>query len=245
MTHESDIAADLLGMTPAAHRNGAPGEVVRYAFTDTSLGRLVVARTRRGVCFAAFGESDTALLDELRTRFSQATVEPDTADGASWLCAIAELVDTPGAPARVPLDVRGTAFQQQVWNALREIEPGTTVTYAQLAAAIGRPSAVRAVAQACGANPLAVVIPCHRVIGAAGSLTGYRWGVARKRELLDREHQPSKAGSTPLDSSPVSSSTACSAASVNGSSTRSTPRSASLRASVSLCAVAAKRPTNP
>jgi AraC family transcriptional regulator of adaptative response/methylated-DNA-[protein]-cysteine methyltransferase len=178
---------DLLGMSPATARKGAPGERIRYALTDTSLGRLVVAATERGVCLVAFGESDEELAAEVRRRFPRAEVEPAGVEAREWVAAVASLVDAPGAPSTVPLDVRGTAFQRQVWHALRAIPPGTTVTYAQLAAAIGRPTATRAVAQACGGNPLAVVVPCHRVIGADGSLTGYRWGVARKRALLERE----------------------------------------------------------
>jgi AraC family transcriptional regulator, regulatory protein of adaptative response / methylated-DNA-[protein]-cysteine methyltransferase len=177
----------LLGMTPAALRRGAPGERIRYALADTSLGRIVVASTERGVCLVAFGESDAELVAEVGRRFPRAVVEPAAAEEGAWVAAIVELVDHPGARSDVPLDVRGTVFQRQVWTALREIEPGGTVTYSQLAAAIGRPTATRAVAQACGSNPTAVVVPCHRVIGADGSLTGYRWGVERKKALLERE----------------------------------------------------------
>ena len=177
----------LLGMTPARYRKGAPGERIRYALADSSLGRLVVASTRRGVCLVAFGESDAELVAEVHRRFPRADVEPSPLAEEAWVAAVVALVDQPASGIDVPLDVRGTVFQRQVWAALREIPAGSTVTYAQLASAIGRPTATRAVAQACGSNPTAVVVPCHRVIGADGSLTGYRWGVARKRALLERE----------------------------------------------------------
>jgi AraC family transcriptional regulator of adaptative response/methylated-DNA-[protein]-cysteine methyltransferase len=182
-------ADNLLGMTPAAARKGAPGETIGYTLADTSLGRLVVATTAHGVCLIAFGETDAELVDDVRQRFGRATIEPAGSEVAEWVATVVELIDHPGqaAGAGLPLDVRGTVFQRQVWSALTQIRSGQTVTYSQLAAAIGRPTATRAVAAACGANPAAVVVPCHRVIGADGSLTGYRWGVARKRELLDRE----------------------------------------------------------
>lgn len=181
---------DLLGMTPARARKGAPGERIEYTLADSSLGRLLVATTARGVCLVVFGEDDGSLVAEARRRFPRATLEPAGDEHAEWVAAVVRLVDAPadGAQASsLPLDARGTVFQQQVWAALREIPAGQTVTYAQLAAAIGRPTATRAVAQACGANPTAVVVPCHRVIGADGTVTGYRWGVERKRALLARE----------------------------------------------------------
>jgi AraC family transcriptional regulator, regulatory protein of adaptative response / methylated-DNA-[protein]-cysteine methyltransferase len=181
---------ELLGMTPARARKGAPGESIGYTLTDTSLGRLLVGTTERGVCLVVFGESDDELVAEARRRFPRAELAPADGEHAEWVAALVRLIDAPtdsGVAAQLPLDARGTVFQQQVWSALREIPAGQTVTYAQLARAIGRPTATRAVAQACGANPTAVVVPCHRVIGADGTLTGYRWGVERKRELLKRE----------------------------------------------------------
>ena len=183
---------DLLGMTPAQAKRGAPGETIRYTLADTSLGRLAVATTDRGVCLVAFGESDAELAEEVARRFPRADILEAEGEHRAWVEAVVELVDAghgpdSGAAMALPLDVSGTVFQRQVWTALREIAPGTTVTYSQLAAAIGRPTATRAVAAACGANPTAVVVPCHRVIGADGSLTGYRWGVERKRVLLERE----------------------------------------------------------
>jgi len=178
---------ELLGMTPAAYRRGAPGEIVRYTLADSSLGRLIVGLTGRGVCFIAFGEDDAQLLADLTARFNRAEVRPDDGEDAVLVDAVIALVDEPSRASDLPLDVRGTAFQQRVWTALTRIEPGETVTYGELARRIGSPTAVRAVAQACGANPLAVAVPCHRVIGADGSLTGYRWGVTRKQRLLARE----------------------------------------------------------
>lgn len=182
-------SGELLGMTPARARKGAPGEAIRYTLARTSLGRLLVATTDAGVCLVVFGDSDSNLIAEARRRFPRADIAPATGEHAEWVAAVVRLVDAPASPpaADVPLDARGTVFQQQVWSALREIPVGRTVTYGQLAAAIGRPAATRAVAAACGANPTAVVVPCHRVIGADGALTGYRWGVERKRALLERE----------------------------------------------------------
>ncbi len=162
---------DLLGMTPARARKGAPGERIAYTLADSSLGRLLVATTERGVCLVVFGESDSELVAEAHRRFPRAELVPASGEHAEWVAAVVRLVDAPadsGRAASVPLDARGTVFQQQVWAALREIPAGQTVTYAQLASAIGRPTATRAVAQACGANPTAVVVPCHRVIGADG-----------------------------------------------------------------------------
>jgi AraC family transcriptional regulator of adaptative response/methylated-DNA-[protein]-cysteine methyltransferase len=180
---------DLLGMTPATYRKGAPGETIRYAFAESSLGRVIVGLTEAGVCFVAFGADDNDLLGDLAARFPRAEIAPARPDDAELAAAVVALVDDPAHAPDLPLDVRGTAFQRRVWRALTQIEPGETVTYSELARRIGSPSAVRAVAQACGANPVAVAVPCHRVIGSDGSLTGYRWGVERKRELLAREHR--------------------------------------------------------
>ncbi len=179
--------SQLLGMTPAAYRRGAPGEVMNYALADTTLGRLVVAMTERGVSMIAFGSSDADLLAQVERRFPRADLRPADATRRAWIETVVSLAEHPGGVTGLPLDVRGTAFQQLVWSALRDVPGGETITYSQLARRIGRPTAARAVAAACGANPIALAIPCHRVIGADGSLTGYRWGVERKRELLERE----------------------------------------------------------
>lgn len=178
---------ELLGMTPAAYRKGAPGETIRYALATTTLGSLVVGLTDNGVCYIAFGERTDDLLGELAQRFQAAEIVPAAPDDARLVDAVVELVDDPSHARALPLDVRGTVFQQRVWQALTRIRPGETVSYGELARKIGSPSAVRAVAQACGANPLAVAVPCHRVVGSDGSLTGYRWGVERKRRLLEHE----------------------------------------------------------
>jgi AraC family transcriptional regulator of adaptative response/methylated-DNA-[protein]-cysteine methyltransferase len=181
---------ELLGMTPARARKGAPGERIAYTLVDSTLGRLLVGTTEHGVCLVAFGESDRELAAEAARRFARAELSPAVGEHAEWVAAVVRLVDAPAdsdVAQALPIDARGTVFQRQVWSALREIPAGQTVTYAQLAKAIGRPTATRAVARACGANPTAVVVPCHRVVGADGALTGYRWGVERKRELLHRE----------------------------------------------------------
>ena len=183
-------ARERLGMTPSALRAGAPGETIRHAFADTSLGRLLVAWTGRGVCAVALGENDGALAADLAARFPAATLVADTGEGAALVRHVVDRVE--GAPraaasAELPLDVRGTAFQEKVWRALQAIPVGTTASYADVARAIDAPRASRAVARACGANPVAVLVPCHRVVRADGSASGYRWGVDRKLALLERE----------------------------------------------------------
>jgi AraC family transcriptional regulator, regulatory protein of adaptative response / methylated-DNA-[protein]-cysteine methyltransferase len=191
MCKETAVSAPRSTTTiPAgADRGEARSQTVRYSFTETSLGRIVVAATGRGVCLVAFGDSDVELLAEATARLGRARIEPADAQTREWAEAVAALIDSPAAAdaAELPLDVHGTEFQRQVWTALRDIPAGETVTYSQLAETIGRPAATRAVATACGANPTAVIVPCHRVIGADGSMRGYRWGIARKRALLDRE----------------------------------------------------------
>ncbi|MCL5887196.1 MAG: methylated-DNA--[protein]-cysteine S-methyltransferase [Actinobacteria bacterium] len=161
---------------------------VRYDYADTSLGRLIVAWTDAGVCFAALGDCDEQLLRETQSRLRAPAITRET--DAPWVRAVAGLLEDPLRPAEVPLDICGTKFQQEVWQALRGISPGQTASYAQIAESIGRPSATRAVASACGANPVLMLVPCHRVLGSDGSLRGYRWGVERKRTLLERESAP-------------------------------------------------------
>ena len=162
-------------------------ETVRYEIVDTSLGRLLVAVSDCGVCEASFGESDADLVAACARRFPGTELTPADARAHELAAALAEAVEDPGADRDIPLDLRGTAFQRDVWAELREIPAGSTIAYGELARRVGRPAAVRAVAQACGANPVGVVVPCHRVIGADGSLTGYASGVERKRALLERE----------------------------------------------------------
>ena len=176
-----------LGMTPTTWKAGGAGIKIRYTVADSPLGLVLIAATERGVCSIAFGDSEHALVDELRERFPRAEFKQMDRELAYAVEAIvAGLKEHPGAIS-LPMDVRGTAFQQRVWRQLQAIPRGETRTYSDVAAAIGSPKSVRAVAGACAANPVAVVVPCHRVVGKDGSLTGYRWGLARKRALLDAE----------------------------------------------------------
>jgi AraC family transcriptional regulator, regulatory protein of adaptative response / methylated-DNA-[protein]-cysteine methyltransferase len=177
----------LLGMTPSQFRAGGPGQLIRFAVGKCSLGAILVAATDKGVCAIQLGDDADALVNELEDRFPKAQLVGGDAAFEDWVARIVGFVEAPSLGLDLPLDVRGTAFQQRVWQALRDIPPGTTASYAQIASRIGAPKAVRAVAQACAANPLAVAIPCHRVVRQDGGLSGYRWGVERKRALLDRE----------------------------------------------------------
>ena len=178
-----------LGMTPTAMKAGGAGETIHYATADSPLGRLLVATTARGLCAVLFADSDAEAAVELRERFPQAVLRAAAIDAAlaeAVGLVLSRLSEHPTA-ATLSLHVRATAFQQRVWRALLEIPRGETRTYAQIAEAVGSPNAVRAVGTACGSNLLAVVVPCHRVVGADGRLTGYRWGVERKRQLLEME----------------------------------------------------------
>ncbi|MCW3477334.1 bifunctional DNA-binding transcriptional regulator/O6-methylguanine-DNA methyltransferase Ada [Limobrevibacterium gyesilva] len=177
----------LLGMTPGALRRGGVGETIRTALADCPFGRLLVGATETGVCFLGFAEPDDALLGDLRRRFPKATIVADDAALTGTVEAIIDFIEEPKAALSLPLDLRGTAFQLRVWEALRQIPPGETRTYADLARMIGNPAAIRAVARSCATNPVSLAVPCHRVIGSDGDLTGYRWGVPRKRTLLARE----------------------------------------------------------
>jgi AraC family transcriptional regulator of adaptative response/methylated-DNA-[protein]-cysteine methyltransferase len=180
---------DMLGMVPSRYRAGGAGETIRHAAGRSSLGPVLVAATARGICAILIGDDLDVLRRDLADRFPAATLEPADPGFAARVAAVVAVLDSPsGSPsADLPLDIRGTAFQRRVWAALRAIPPGETRSYAAVAAALGVPRAVRAVAAACGANKLAVVIPCHRVVGTDGALRGYRWGVERKRALLARE----------------------------------------------------------
>jgi AraC family transcriptional regulator of adaptative response/methylated-DNA-[protein]-cysteine methyltransferase len=179
--------ASLLGMTPGAARRGGQGECIRTAFADCPFGRLLVGATDKGVCFIGFAEPDEALMGDLRRRFPQATVTSDDPALAGTVRAVLAFLREPKQALDLPLDLRGTAFQQRVWRTLCDIPAGETRSYAQLAAMAGNPKAVRAVARSCATNPVALAVPCHRVVGSDGGLTGYRWGVARKKALLERE----------------------------------------------------------
>lgn len=180
----------LLGMTPGAMRSGGAGLVIRFAITGSPLGRMLVAATSRGVCSIAFGPDDKNLLEDLKTRFSKAQITPANVN-TGWFAEAVRLVESQmtenPVAAAFPLDVRATAFQARVWEVLRAIPRGETRSYSQIAAQLGVPSASRAVGAAVGANPIAIVVPCHRVIAKDGKLSGYRWGVERKRKLLKAE----------------------------------------------------------
>jgi AraC family transcriptional regulator of adaptative response/methylated-DNA-[protein]-cysteine methyltransferase len=180
-------ANDLLGMTPAAFRRGGAGMRIEYAITDSNLGRVLVAYTERGVCAVALGASDAEVERSLHADFPNATVESAPAATHEWVRAVVDRVQDPRRGENVPLDVNGTAFQWKVWKALQEIPPGERRSYREVARAIGRPTAARAVARACATNRVAVVIPCHRVVREDGGAGGYRWGLERKRKLLLRE----------------------------------------------------------
>ena len=178
-----------LGMTPSDFRDGGTGAEIRFAVGECSLGSLLVAATRRGVCAVALGDDPDSLTRDLQDRFPRAALAADDPEFDRWVATVVGMVDSTGAGGALPLDIRGTAFQERVWRALAQIPAGTTVTYAAVARAIGAPGSTRAVARACAANHLAVAIPCHRVVRSDGSLSGYRWGVERKRTLLEREAQ--------------------------------------------------------
>ena len=180
-------AGAVLGMTPRQYRAGGVDARIAFAIAQTSLGALLVARSARGVCAISLGDDPDALLRELQDRFPRAELVGGDAGFERLVAQVVGLIAQPGIGHDLPLDVRGTAFQQRVWQALRRIPPGQTASYADIAARIGSPKAVRAVAQACASNTLAVAIPCHRVVRSDGALSGYRWGVARKRALLERE----------------------------------------------------------
>lgn len=177
----------LLGMTPTAYRAGGADTVIAYAIGRCSLGSVLVAHSARGICAILLGDTPAVLLADLRSRFPAAHFCESDSAFAEQLAQVIACIETPQQPFTLPLDIRGTAFQQRVWQALRAIPPGLTLSYSQLAERIGAAKAVRAVAGACAANPLAVVIPCHRVVRSDGALAGYRWGLARKQALLTRE----------------------------------------------------------
>lgn len=177
----------LLGMTPTRYRTGGTGTAIRFAIGECSLGSILVARSERGVCAILIGDDPEALARDLQDRFPHAQLIGADPEFERWVARVVGLVEAPRLGLDLPLDLRGTTFQQRVWQALREIPAGQTASYAAIAERIGAPKAVRAVAQACAANPLAVAIPCHRVVRQDGALSGYRWGVQRKRALLERE----------------------------------------------------------
>ncbi len=177
----------LLGMTPRAFQRGGTDAQIRFAIGQCSLGAILVARSDKGICAIEFGDDPDGLARALQDRFPHAQLIGGDAEFEKFVARVVGFIEAPQLGLDLPLDVRGTAFQQRVWDALRKIPAGTTASYSEIAARIGAPKSTRAVAQACAANQLAVAIPCHRVVRNDGALSGYRWGVERKRALLGRE----------------------------------------------------------
>ncbi|HEY3637503.1 MAG TPA: bifunctional DNA-binding transcriptional regulator/O6-methylguanine-DNA methyltransferase Ada [Rhizomicrobium sp.] len=182
-----EAANARLGMTPSQLRRGGDGVTIRFAVGECSLGAILVAASERGICAISLGDDPELLLHELQDRFPRAELVGGDAKFEKTIAKIVGLVESPDKGFDLPLDIRGTAFQQKVWQALRAIPAGRTASYDEIAKSIGKPGSRRAVAQACARNPLAIAIPCHRVVRKNGDISGYRWGVERKRELLDRE----------------------------------------------------------
>ncbi len=189
-----EAAASRLGMTPRAYRRRGAGEEIRYAVVPSPLGFLLVAATRRGVCSLRLGDSMRALETGLREEFGAAALAPARRELAAWLEPLVAYLAGRVAVPELPVDVRATAFEQRVWDAIRAIPYGQTATYGELAAALGRPRAARAVARACARNPVALLVPCHRVVPKGRGAGGYRWGTARKRRLLrlEQEQRPDR-----------------------------------------------------
>jgi AraC family transcriptional regulator of adaptative response/methylated-DNA-[protein]-cysteine methyltransferase len=182
---------ELLGMTPSDFRSGGSGALIRFAIGESWLGSILVAASDKGVCAILLGDDPAQLAHDLEDRFPEAELIGGDADFEQLVARVVGFVEKPSIGLDLPLDIRGTAFQQRVWEALRKIPHGTTASYAEIAGRIGQPKSVRAVAQACGANALAVAIPCHRVVKSDGATSGYRWGVERKEKLLRREREGS------------------------------------------------------
>jgi AraC family transcriptional regulator of adaptative response/methylated-DNA-[protein]-cysteine methyltransferase len=182
-----ETSDQLLGMRARDWRAGGAGAVIRFALGQCALGAILVAQSQRGICAILLGDDPEQLLRDLQDQFPKAELIGCDGEFEQLIAQVVGFIEAPAMGLQLPLDVQGTAFQERVWRALREIPPGSTASYADIAARIGTPKAVRAVAQACARNPIAVAIPCHRVVRRDGELSGYRWGVARKRELLRRE----------------------------------------------------------
>lgn len=182
-----ETSDQVLGMRAKEYRAGGVGAVIRFAVGESSLGAILVAQSQRGICTILLGDDPERLVRDLQDQFPKAELIGGDGDFEQLVAQVVGFVEAPGIGLNLPLDVRGTAFQQRVWQALREIPSGQTVSYTEIAQRIGSPKAVRAVAQACAANHIAVAIPCHRVVRRDGDISGYRWGIERKRELLRRE----------------------------------------------------------
>lgn len=195
-------SSQVLGMTPTSFRAGGKGASIRFAVGECSLGSILVAATHKGICAILFGDEPEALARDFQDRFPKAKLIGDDKGFEQWVAKVVGFVEAPALGLDLPLDVQATAFQQRVWQVLREVPAGVTASYAEIAERIGAPKAVRAVARACASNMIAVAIPCHRVVRTDGALSGYRWGIARKRALLDREAKP---GAVPSANEPLAS----------------------------------------
>lgn len=182
-----ESADQLLGMKPTDYRAAGQNNDIRFAVGQCSLGAILVAQSERGICAILLGDDPHQLVCNLQDQFRNANLIGADREFEQLIASVVGFVEAPATGLNLPLDIRGTAFQERVWQALREIPPGSTASYAEIAQRIGAPTSMRAVAQACGANRLAVAIPCHRVVRSDGNLSGYRWGVERKRQLLERE----------------------------------------------------------
>lgn len=180
-------ASEMLGMAPSQYKAGATDVAIWFAIERSSLGWVLVAATAQGICAIDFGDTPETLTEQLQVRFPKAQLQTSDPAFSHWVAQVLALIETPDRGLDLPLDIQGTAFQQRVWQALQAIPSGTTMSYTEVAKQIEHPTAVRAVAAACAANTLAVVIPCHRVVRSNGALSGYRWGIERKRALLERE----------------------------------------------------------
>jgi AraC family transcriptional regulator of adaptative response/methylated-DNA-[protein]-cysteine methyltransferase len=176
-----------LGMTPASYRKGGAGMKIGFTVAASSLGKVLVAGTERGISAVYLGEDERSLVSELQKEYPRAEIARSAASNETWLKEILSRVEGHAPSKDLPLDVQATAFQRRVWQELQKIPLGATRTYTQVARALGKPNSVRAVARACATNPTSIVVPCHRVIRADGELAGYRWGLQRKQELLERE----------------------------------------------------------
>jgi AraC family transcriptional regulator of adaptative response/methylated-DNA-[protein]-cysteine methyltransferase len=176
-------------MSPTAFRAGGAGETIRFAIGQSSLGAILVAATEKGICAIFLGEDPEQLARDLQDAFPKAEITGGDKDFDAMVGQVVGFVEQPARGLDLPLDIRGTAFQRQVWEALQSVPPGMTASYTEIARRIGQPKSVRAVATACAANKIAVAIPCHRIVRTDGSLSGYRWGIERKGELLQREQE--------------------------------------------------------
>ena len=194
-----ETSEQLLGMRAKEYRAGGKGAVIRFAVAQCSLGAILVAQSERGICAILLGDDPELLAQDLQDRFRNAELIGGDERFELLVAQVIGFVEAPGIGLNLPLDVQGTAFQRRVWQALREIPPGMKLSYTELAERVGAPGAVRAVAGACAANRIAVAIPCHRVVRRDGGLSGYRWGIDRKRELLRREAQVSDESRSPIE----------------------------------------------